>query len=103
MPDDDNVQTCPLAGISPTRIANWERSGVDAIEADLRNNRGLAYVGGPPGTEEQAWRWVPYKRAKEKAQQAEVFSFKLEKWGISINLKTAFQNIKDWWLRRHRS
>jgi hypothetical protein len=44
MPDDDNVQTCPLAGISPTRIANWERSGVDAIEADLRNNRGLAYV-----------------------------------------------------------
>ena len=67
MPDDDNVQTCPLTGISPTRTANWERSGVDAIEADLRNNRGLAYVGGPPGTEEQAWRWVRYKRAKEKA------------------------------------
>jgi hypothetical protein len=102
MPDDDDFQTHPLAGISPTRIANWERYGVDAIEADLRNNRGLAYVGGPPGTEEQAWRWVRYKRAEEQARQADIFSLKPGLWGMSFDLKAAFRSAKDWWRRRHR-
>jgi hypothetical protein len=43
----------PLAGIHPSRIANWESKGVDAIEADLKYGDGVRYVGGPPGTTEQ--------------------------------------------------
>jgi hypothetical protein len=54
----------PLAGIHPTRIANWEKIGVDAIEADLKYSGGTRYVGGPAGTAEQAWRWVNYKQAE---------------------------------------
>src|SRR5262247_3308899 len=56
----------PLLRISPARIANWERHGVDAIEADLANNQGITYVGGPPGTREQAWRWVRHKRSQQE-------------------------------------
>src|SRR5205807_3882516 len=52
----------PLDGIAPARIANWERYGVDAIEADLKYNKGTSYVGGPPEAREQARRWVRYKR-----------------------------------------
>ena len=58
--------TIRLAGIHPSRIANWESKGVDAIEADLKYGDGIRYVGGPPGTKEQAWRWVNYVRAQNQ-------------------------------------
>jgi hypothetical protein len=82
-----------LAGIPPARIANWERHGVDAIEADLNSTDGLRYVGGPPGTKEQARRWVRYKRA----QQQEVLSLKPSVYGFSADLKVAWRKLCDWW------
>ena len=56
-----------LSDISLARVEAWERYGVDAIEADLKNNDGMRYVGGPPEVREQAWRWVRAVRAAEAA------------------------------------
>ncbi len=43
-----------LRDISLARIATWEQYGVDAIEADLKNNNGMHYVGAPSEVREQA-------------------------------------------------
>ena len=56
-----------LSDISLVHVAAWERHGVDAIEADLKNNDGMRYVGGPPEVRQQAWRWVRAVRAAEAA------------------------------------
>jgi hypothetical protein len=93
---DNRSAEHPLAGIPPARIANWNRYGVDAIEADLINNNGLRYVGGPPGTNEQAWRWVRYQRAQQMPQQ-EVFSLKPTFHGLGIDLKAAAKKLRSWW------
>jgi hypothetical protein len=93
----------PLSGISPARIANWERHGVDAIEADLANNQGVTYVGGPPGTREQALRWVRYKRSQQQDKRSEVLSLKPGVYGVSLDLKAAFKRAHDWWKRQNTS
>jgi hypothetical protein len=48
--------------IPASRKANWERFGVEAIEADLKNSNGVTYVGGPPEARQQAWLWVRVQR-----------------------------------------
>lgn len=52
--------------IPASRKANWERFGVDAIEADLKNRGGVTYVGGPPEARHQAWVWVRVQRIMQQ-------------------------------------
>jgi hypothetical protein len=85
-----------LEGIAPGRIANWERYGVDAIEADLKNNKGTSYMGGPPEAREQAWRWVRYKRDQQQPKPTEIFSLKPTFYGMSFDLKAAYRRLQDW-------
>src|SRR5580704_2479313 len=94
----EHDENSPLAGISAARIANWERHGVEAIEADLINNHGDRYVGGPPGTTDQAWRWVRYKRDQEKArsQQPEIVTLTPGWGGFNINLVALFKRAQEW-------
>jgi hypothetical protein len=73
-PTNQQANDNPLRDIPATRIANWERYGADAIEADLTNNNGITYVGGPPEAREQAWRWVRHVRAKELVRAPEIFA-----------------------------
>jgi hypothetical protein len=90
----------PLAGIAPTRIANWERHGVDAIEADLLNRQGITYVGGPPGTNEQAWQWVRYKRAQQQSPKPEILTLKPGAYGITFDVKEAIRRVRRWWTKK---
>lgn len=94
----------PLAGIHPSRIANWESKGVDAIEADLKYSGGIRYVGGPPGTKEQAWRWVNHARANDSAAsqkpEPEIFTLKPSFSGVSLDLKAMYRRVRRWWSNR---
>jgi len=119
------MATNPIRGIPPERVAEWERYGVDVIDADLRNNRPPHYVVGPPGTGVQAWRWVKYKRAQDQAKaerdalkreqrareradaerrdqqkKPEVLTLKPTLWGFGIDLKAAWSQCYDWWHSR---
>lgn len=91
----------PLAGIHPSRIANWESKGVDAIEADLKYGDGIRYVGGPPGIKEQAWRWVNHVRAKDLATsqkpEPEILTLKPSFAGVSLDLKVVYRRVRRWW------
>jgi hypothetical protein len=86
-----------LEGIAPARIANWEHYGVDAIEADLKSNKGTSFVGGPPEAREQAWRWVCHKRDQQQPKPTEIFSLKPTVYGISFDLKAAYRRVHEWW------
>jgi hypothetical protein len=90
----------PLAGISPSRIANWQRHGVDAIEADLTHTGGSRLVGGPPGTAEDAWRWVRYMRNQERARQRELVTIRPGIWGMNLDLMALGRRIRNWWRSR---
>ncbi len=65
-----------LSDISLARVAVWEQHGVDVIEADLKHNDGMRYVGGPPEVRQQAWRWVRAVRAAEAAPKLGFFDLK---------------------------
>jgi hypothetical protein len=69
-----------LSDIPAATIAQWERLGVDLIEADLKGT-GLRYVGGVD-VQAQAWRWVTSKRtAQQKSiRRKETIRF----WFIAI-------------------
>jgi hypothetical protein len=84
-----------LSDISLARVAAWEQHGVDAIEADLKNNDGMRYVGGPPEVRQQAWRWVRAVRAAEAAPKlSDAVELKVPLAGFgSFNLKTAWRAI----------
>jgi hypothetical protein len=75
---------------------------VDVIEADLKNNQGRTYVGGPPEAKDQAWRWARYERAKEKVQQSELLTLKPGVWGINFDVRAALRRLRDWWTNRWR-
>jgi hypothetical protein len=82
----------PLADIDPNRIKQWEEVGVDAVEADLKTNNGLTYVGADhaiPG----AWRWVRYKRKQEQASEREVLTVKPGAYGVSVDLKALGKGV----------
>jgi len=83
-----------LSDISLARVEAWERYGVDAIEADLKNNDGMRYVGGPPEVREQAWRWVRAVRAAEAAPKlSDAIEFKIPFGFGSIKVGTAWRAI----------
>lgn len=86
----------PLQGISLTRIAIWEKHGLEAVEADLTYNNGLTYVGGPPDIIEQAWRWVRFKKTRRQPQPPEILTLKPGIWGISVDLKALIQRVRRW-------
>lgn len=90
----------PLHGINPTRIANWEKHGVEAVEADLTYNQGAAYVGGPPEINEQAWRWVRFRKSLLQPREPEILSLKPTLWGVGIDLKAAARKARRWWQSR---
>ena len=50
------------------RFAEWEKRGVEAIEADLLRG-GSRFVGGPPAVRDLAWEWVR-KRSKHSKTRA---------------------------------
>ena len=103
-PEAEKTADHPLAGIHPSRIANWESKGVDAIEADLKYGDGIRYVGGPPGTKEQAWRWVNYVRAQNQntppRPEPEILTLKPGFAGVSLDLKAVFRRARRWWRDR---
>lgn len=90
----------PLHGINPVRIANWEKHGVEAVEADLTYNQGTTYVGGPPEIKEQAWRWVRFRKSLGQPKEAEILSLKPTLWGVGIDLKAAARKARRWWQSR---
>jgi hypothetical protein len=91
----------PLYGIHPMRIANWQRHGVDAIEADLLNRGGMTYVGGPPEAREQARRWVRYMRDRDKAKEPEILGLKPGLWGVTVDLKALARWLRSVLKPRH--
>jgi hypothetical protein len=66
MSQSDDIEA--FKRIPASRIANWDKYGVDAIEADLTHKSGLGLVGGPPEAREQARLWIRMRRRMEREQ-----------------------------------
>jgi hypothetical protein len=82
------------------RFAEWERRGVRAIEADLRERGGSRYVGGPAAVVDLAREWVRSKenRPETRMQQpTELVALRPGIWGISIDLKELGRRVRRWW------
>ena len=89
-----------IKAISPARIAEWEKWGLDAIEADLKNTGGIRYVGGSQENRMQAWAWVRVQRRNENLKHAEAVNLKPGLWGISIDLKVSWRKACDWFKQK---
>jgi hypothetical protein len=75
-----------------TGSSSGRKLALNAVEADLKTNNGLTYVGADhaiPG----AWRWVKYKREQERASQREVLTVKPGVYGVSVDLKALGKGV----------
>ena len=109
---EEIINNASLEGISPNRILNWERFGVDLIENDLKNKDGIRYVGGTHEVKTQAWRWVNHVREKQRAaeliaksrltlkEEPKALTLKPGAFGVSLDLRILGAKLLKWWEKK---
>lgn len=78
------------------RFQQWEKLGLDQVKHDLLNG-GYRVVGGSPQVRKLAWEWVRIKEAEQAktAQKTdEILTLKPSLWGIGMNLKELWRQIR---------